>query len=170
MSRHNNKPGRTREGSHCGCLGVAGPTRHQTGVRRYGGRGVQENERRKRKIGYPGGQDTACQKHITPEVKFARGLFAFNRIGRVESDRKVGERVRVGSGKDHELGIEPGSLAYGAGAPASRATAGSNTCVFLQINNTILHDHTSGRWVFIGGTEEAEITGLIIVSSKSAEL
>lgn len=31
-------------------------------------------------------------------------------------------------------------------------------------------DHTSGRWVFIVGTGEAEITALVIVSSKSAEL
>lgn len=31
-------------------------------------------------------------------------------------------------------------------------------------------ERTSGRWVFIVGTGEAEITALVIVSSKSAEL
>lgn len=31
-------------------------------------------------------------------------------------------------------------------------------------------EHTSGRWAFNSGTREAEITGLVIVSSKPAEL
>ena len=44
------------------------------------------------------------------------------------------------------------------------------TMKFNPFKTVSFSDHTSGRWVFIGGTEEAEITGLVIVSSKSAEL
>lgn len=44
------------------------------------------------------------------------------------------------------------------------------TMKFNPFKTVSFSDHTSGRWVFIGGTGEAEITGLVIVSSKSAEL
>lgn len=45
-----------------------------------------------------------------------------------------------------------------------------DTMKFNPFKTVSFSDHTSGRWVFIGGTGEAEITGLVIVSSKSAEL
>lgn len=44
------------------------------------------------------------------------------------------------------------------------------TMKFNPFKTVSFSDHTSGRWVFIGGTGEAEITGLVIVSSKSAEV
>lgn len=44
------------------------------------------------------------------------------------------------------------------------------TMKFNPFKTVSFSDHTSGRWVFIGRTGEAEITGLVIVSSKSAEL
>lgn len=47
---------------------------------------------------------------------------------------------------------------------------GVQTMKFNPFKTVSFSDHTSGRWVFIGGTGEAEITGLVIVSSKSAEL
>lgn len=47
---------------------------------------------------------------------------------------------------------------------------GGGTMKFNPFKTVSFSDHTSGRWVFIGGTGEAEITGLVIVSSKSAEL
>lgn len=52
-----------------------------------------------------------------------------------------------------------------------RGVAGvGETMKFNPFKTVSFSDHTSGRWVFIGGTGEAEITGLVIVSSKSAEL
>lgn len=52
-----------------------------------------------------------------------------------------------------------------------RGVAGvEDTMKFNPFKTVSFSDHTSGRWVFIGGTGEAEITGLVIVSSKSAEL
>lgn len=52
-----------------------------------------------------------------------------------------------------------------------RGVAGAeDTMKFNPFKTVSFSDHTSGRWVFIGGTGEAEITGLVIVSSKSAEL
>lgn len=52
-----------------------------------------------------------------------------------------------------------------------RGAAGvEETMKFNPFKTVSFSDHTSGRWVFIGGTGEAEITGLVIVSSKSAEL
>lgn len=51
-----------------------------------------------------------------------------------------------------------------------RAVRVEETMKFNPFKTVSFSDHTSGRWVFIGGTGEAEITGLVIVSSKSAEL
>lgn len=47
---------------------------------------------------------------------------------------------------------------------------GGGTMKFNPFKTVSFSDRTSGLWVFIGGTGEAEITGLVIVSSKSAEL
>lgn len=44
------------------------------------------------------------------------------------------------------------------------------TMKFNPFKTVSFSDHTSGRRVFIGRTGEAEITGLVIVFSKSAEL
>lgn len=51
-----------------------------------------------------------------------------------------------------------------------RAEGVDETMKFNPFKTVSFSDHTSGRWVFIGRTGEAEITRLVIVSSKSAEL
>lgn len=51
-----------------------------------------------------------------------------------------------------------------------RREGGGGTMKFNPFKTVSFSDRTSGLWVFIGGTGEAEITGLVIVSSKSAEL
>ena len=68
----------------------------------------------------------------------------------------------------HFCEIKPQRERKGLGGGGERV--GKETMKFTPFKTVSFSDHTSGRWVFIGGTGEAEITGLVIVSSKSAEL
>lgn len=58
----------------------------------------------------------------------------------------------------------------GKGVGGNEREREGETMKFNPFKTVSFSDHTSGRRVFIGGTGEAEITGLVIVSSKSAEL
>lgn len=60
-------------------------------------------------------------------------------------------------------------IGEGGGGPLGREGV-EETMKFNPFKIVSFSDHTSGRWVFIVGTGEAEITALVIVSSKSAEL
>lgn len=51
-----------------------------------------------------------------------------------------------------------------------RRWRGERTMKFNPFKTVSFCDYTSRRWVFIGATGEAEITALVIVFSKSAEL